>query len=874
MSTWSGDLDEALASGDPAFMKAMLARVPQEVLLRAIPYLAELARAHARDGKFEEAVSCYDQLIQAAPGNVEWRVNRADAYFKLDRLDEALMDARRIVELRPEDALGYRLQAEAHEGLRERQEAIAAYRQALRFDEDNIAIKERIQFLESELQKTALLRQTLHPEARKEPPPPPKATFDPMLFDEPGLPEGCESSMLGGLTQHLRRYSNHQTPNNVLDRLDDPTWLALWDEALKSTTGQDTLLYGSELGVFALRALRHGAARVVAVASHPLEGRISSGIVQKDVLKAWRATHGDAIQGWSEDDRRKSIEDFAGNVAVVPPDSEHLKHAEFRCFVFPNIDHSLLGTGLVKAIRQFSGSALSGNAKLLPARARVYAMGIEWLYPGTAFDLRPVNHLRWSLSPQALEAPPTCWSALTDAVQVGELDFERFSETVWNVRLPVRRSGELNAIVFWFELDVGSVKLTNAPGGELRCIRPAVQYTDSIPLRASEDFELQVKVTETRLYFRTQPPPKVERDHLLPSWYIPMILDQERNNAFDRAMKASLRASEVRTVLDIGAGFGLLSMMAAQNSAARIYACEVNPSISRVADEVIRRNDLASRVTLLNKDCRRLTVPSDLPERADLAVFELFDCSLIGEGILHFLAYAREHLLKKNARYLPMAAVVRAMIIEYRLDRVWDIDVNILNAYRFSQSFTNVDASRLSYRALTDPFDVFSFDFSSATPEPEERDILARATGDGTAGAVLFWFDLQLDASTWLSNSPTADSRLHWKQALQFLPEVRITRDLPLPITAKHDGSGTAFRWKPDGLPKEAFSTLPRFDPRSFQHVAELQAQTRSILQHCMSSPDEHAKVVELAKRFAMDPAAHDIDPKIAQRFATTFFAD
>lgn len=877
MSDWSSDLSTALAAGDPAYMKAMLARVPQEFLHRAIPYFEELAKAYASDGKFDESLTCLDQLIQIAPGNVKWRTSRANVYFKLNRFDEALADARRIVALEPENALGYRLQAEAHDGLHEQPQAVAAYRQALRLDPNDTGIQKRIQSLETELQTADLLQQALNPDAasktpRAELPPLPNVTVDAALFDQPGLPDGLDDSMLGGLTQHLRHYGNHQSPKNTLDRLEDPAWLAIWDEALKSTAQRTALLYGSELGIFALRALRHGAAKVIAVEAHPLAGRISSGIVQKHVLTAWRATHGTVIKEWTEDDRRRSIEEFASNIEVVPPDSEHLKNADCECLVFPDIDHSLLGTGLVKAIRQFRSTALSGGARILPAKARIYAMGIQWLYPGSAFDLHPVNQLRWSLSPQSLDVPATSWSALTEKVQLGEIDFENFSDAVWNVQLPVVRSGELNAIVYWFELDLGSARLSNAPDSALRCIRPAVQYTDSIALETNGQLELQVRITETRLHLRTQPPASVERKRLLPSWYIPMVLDEARNSAFDRALQASMNETGTQTVLDIGAGFGLLSMMAARNPAARVYGCEVNESIARVAREVVQLNGFADRVDILNKDCRALNVPDDIPVRADLAVFELFDCSLIGEGVLHFLAHAREHLLKENARYLPMAAVVRAMIVEYHLDWVWDIDVNILNPYRFSQSFVNVDADRLPYRALTEPFDVFAFDFSRATPTPEEKDILANAVADGTAGAVLFWFDLQIDESTWLSNSPASARPLHWKQALQLLPEVRVTRDLALPIRVKHDGSGTSFRWKPDGLPKETFSTLPRFDPRSFQQVAELQSQTQRILQHCMANPGEYTKVAELAKRFAIDPAAHDLDPRIAQRFAATFF--
>lgn len=74
-------------------------------------------------------------------------------------------------------------------------------------------------------------------------------------------------------------------------------------------------------------------------------------------------------------------------------------------------------------------------------------------------------------------------------------------------------------------------------------------------------------------------------------------------------------------------------------------------------------------------------------------------------------------------------------------------------------------------------------------------------------------------------------------------------------------------------MPAEAFSKLPRFDPRWSQQAAELDAQSRSLVQHCMSNPNEYSNVAEVAKRFALDPAAYGIDPKIAQRFAATFFS-
>ena len=140
--------------------------------------------------------------------------------------------------------------------------------------------------------------------------------------------------------------------------------------------------------------------------------------------------------------------------------------------------------------------------------------------------------------------------------------------------------------------------------------------------------------------------------------------------------------------------------------------------------------------------------PTLIVTGADLALFELFDCSLIGEGVLHFLAHAREHLLRADARFLPAGGRLRAQVIEYRFDRVLGVDAALLNPYMASLEFVNVDARTLDYRPLTAPFDLFDFDFATAGPEPQELEIEPVATADGTASALLFWFDLRLDGDT------------------------------------------------------------------------------------------------------------------------------
>jgi hypothetical protein len=641
---------------------------------------------------------------------------------------------------------------------------------------------------------------------------------------------------------------------------------------LSITANANVVLCGSELGVLPLRAIAHGARRVVVLEPYPLDAKIATGIIRKNQLAAWHAEQYERLSSCSDDEKRASFETFAEKVVVMNPDSADLRDPQADFLVFPHFDQSLLGTGIAPAIQRCRRLGLDAGARILPGRAKVFAMGIQWRYPATTFELEPMNRFQWSLYPQAHDALAETWSALTEAVEVGEIDFGRFAETVWDARLPIRVSGRLDAILYWFELDLGATRLSNAPGNSDKSLKPAIQYADSPAVSSGEELPITVHVKETRLYFQTSPPVARPRSTLLPGWYMPMLHDRVRNAAYEAALALAAQSRELGTVLDIGAGCGLLSMAAARAGARDVYGCELSRALYETGQDVLKLNGLDAAVKLVNKDCRQLSVPTDLATRANFALFELFDCSLIGEGVLHVLAYAREHLLAPGARYLPLGARIRATIVEYRFDRVRGVDVGLLNPYRFAPGFINVDASTLSYRALCEPFDVFAFDFATATAEPATMETMLEPIAAGVAGAVLFWFDLQLAEQVWLSNEPGSSSPTHWKQGLQFLPEVRLDGSQKLPVVAKHDGSSLSFRWKDGGLPAELFLKLPRLDVHAWRDASMLEMQTREMMQRCALDPTEYAKLATLATQFAIDPGAHGLDPRVAQRFAELFF--
>lgn len=879
MVEWQDVLQRALQHGDPSEMKAALAAVPESVMRDAAQTFSRMADECAGEGRYEDALVYLDQLVDIEPDEALWREKRANANVKLDEPVAVIVDAERLVELRPDDAAGHRLLAEAHDGLRNRTQALVAYRRLLELDPQNAGVAKRIEYLDGELRKDAMLQRVLDPQAAsadgaQAPNVLPRIEFDPALFEDLALPDAMNPSMVAGLKQHLARYGAHHSSRATLDRLADPRWLEAWDRALAAMAGARVLLHGSELGTLAIRALTHAAAHVTVVEPSPIDARIASGICQKHLLAAWHAQHGAAVQAMSEDERRASFTAFAANIDVLSPDAKELRPDSYDWIVCPNIDHTLLGTGLVRTLEAYRQRGAT-QARILPGRARLHAVGVQWRYPGVDIDLQDLSELRWSTYPQALNLSADGWTPLTDVAEIGVVDFDGFAETRWTCELAVIADGRLDAVLFWFDLEIGDALLSTGPDSGLRCIRPAVQYTDPLALSAGGVLPLEVHAGPSMLHVRTVPPAVTPRSGLLPSWYVPMTIDVDRNDAYRDALALRLAERRDATVLDIGAGCGLLSMMAARAGAGSVYGCEVDAPLARVAQRVVARNDAQNVVRILHRDSRRMVVPDDLPARADLVVFELFDCSLIGEGVLHYLAHAREHLMAPEAALVPMSGRIRGQVIEYRLDRIWDIDVNILNPYRFSPEFINIDAKTLDYRPLSEPFDIFSFDFATATPEPEQREIDADAIATGTAGALLFWFDLEVSPGVWLSNAPDSPQSLHWKQALQFLPEVAVEAgSTALPLSARHNGSAIAFRWRENALPAEAYSRLPRFDPRVYQQAAELQEQTANLFRHCVSDHDEYRRVADLAQRLAVDPAAHGLDPQIAQRFVSRFFAN
>jgi tetratricopeptide (TPR) repeat protein len=289
---------------------------------------------------------------------------------------------------------------------------------------------------------------------------------------------------------------------------------------------------------------------------------------------------------------------------------------------------------------------------------------------------------------------------------------------------------------------------------------------------------------------------------LVPRWHFPMMNDTTRNAAYEAAIRAVVRPGDL--VLEIGTGAGLLAMMAAR-AGAQVVTCERSATIAAAATEIVARNGLADRISVVPRSSRGLEVGRDLPRRADVLIAEVFDAGLLGENALDSLAHARAQLLQPDARIVPASAQVLAAPVEseglrrlIRVEQVAGFDLSPFNRFA-RRDYEQAPLAAVPYRLLTAPIPLFAFDFATDPPPQPQLDRTVVATIAGQLDALAFWYELRLAGDHVLSTGPEA-AGTHWDQAVVVLETPRsVAAGESLTIRARHDRKTIGLELLPSG---------------------------------------------------------------------------
>ncbi|KAL0312911.1 UNVERIFIED_CONTAM: protein arginine N-methyltransferase 1.6 [Sesamum radiatum] len=326
--------------------------------------------------------------------------------------------------------------------------------------------------------------------------------------------------------------------------------------------------------------------------------------------------------------------------------------------------------------------------------------------------------------------------------------------------------------------------------------------------------------------------------------YLDMLNDARRNRAFRQAIDKTVTGP--CHVLDIGAGTGLLSMMAARAMGlsestgssglnGMVTACESYLPMVKLMKKVLRANGMDGKIRIINKRSDELDIGVDIPSRADVLVSEILDSELLGEGIIPTLQHAHDKLLIENPQTVPYRATIYGQLVEctylWEMHDLVNREAGVSDGIRLVPNgmFDLLGVKRQQYamhcnsmkegiKLLSEPFKVFDFDFWRRPDSSRETELHIKATNDGTVHAIISWWLLQLDSGgtifystgpDWIhcpsdlkelnSSFPSSGNWCdHWKQSVWFTSSsgLHVFKDEEVQLYAVHTETSISYQFE------------------------------------------------------------------------------
>jgi predicted RNA methylase len=406
-----------------------------------------------------------------------------------------------------------------------------------------------------------------------------------------------------GVLAHFKNLAELAAPKLSLQALDDEERTRAYARAAKRLVAKakkderDVValcLSGGGPGVLPLCAAAAGAARVFSVERGPFSFRAARGVC--------RANEARGVV------RPNTITVLDRPIDQVDPTDDKLRGALADVVLLDVLDRAGgLGMRLLRSIDQVARKGLaSRDALVSPKRLRTFACLAQIKIESVrGLDLRLMNAYRWH--PQAARFDPTREPhvVLSDAFEVFDIDLEarlranfdarreedgeektektrgidRSGAASWDedftLSVPITKDGAFNAVVFWFEADMGH------SGDVLRSAEPppkmrfpfsqipspeipspseasemlkvhrnvftatswglAAQYLDEVFVRRGETVSLRVRRDDDQVLFASAASASTPRTATIPTWHYDMLNDAGRNEAYDNAITCAVR---------------------------------------------------------------------------------------------------------------------------------------------------------------------------------------------------------------------------------------------------------------------------------------------------------------------------------------------
>jgi protein arginine N-methyltransferase 1 len=247
-----------------------------------------------------------------------------------------------------------------------------------------------------------------------------------------------------------------------------------------------------------------------------------------------------------------------------------------------------------------------------------------------------------------------------------------------------------------------------------------------------------------------------------------MVNCEPRMSAYAEALRRSVTPD--CTVIDIGAGPGIFSILACKYGAGQVIAIDPNDSIELVP-QIAQANGCGDRITVF----KGLSTDYSPPAKADVIISDIRGILPLFEGHIAAIADARERLLAPGGKLIPSRDTLRVALVrtleEYRAyEEPWlrnRFDVDLSAGHRFAantHSKVNLEPADL----LSDAAVLAVLDYNRITSQDLVADFDLVAKQDGVAYGLLLWFDAELAEGIGFSNAPGEPKQIYGQTFFPF----------------------------------------------------------------------------------------------------------
>ena len=274
-----------------------------------------------------------------------------------------------------------------------------------------------------------------------------------------------------------------------------------------------------------------------------------------------------------------------------------------------------------------------------------------------------------------------------------------------------------------------------------------------------------------------------------------MIADSVRMHAYAQALRQAITPSS--SVLDIGAGTGIFSLLACQFGARQVYAVEVADAIL-TAREIALANGYADRITFI----QGLSTEITLPERVDVIVSDLRGALPFYQGHPGAIIDARLRHLAPHGVLIPQvdtlwAAIVAAPALHEQHFRPWDERPFGLDMQPARTIVANT-WSRCQIgpeQLLTEPHCWATLDYRAVESPNVFAQMQWALDRPGLGHGLVVWFDAILAEGVSFSNAPGQPELIYGKTFLPWPEPVALAVGDRVQVALSATALGSDYIW-------------------------------------------------------------------------------